>query len=309
MSEVLSSFFSRLEARWKSQIGFFYAIISQISFLIGHSLVQKSSKHLKSIQILYFIGIQVCTFNYIAMAFDKSSIVCSKSPRTNKMQIARAFLGFLGACFILSGLPMMPLSEAIVIQMTTPIFTGLLAISFLNEKYDKTLALTTIFSFLGVILISKPSVIFGENNSAQAFPQRTIGIFITLIGAFVNATTQIAVKKLGAVSSANTTAFYFGLGLALGGPLLQFFQGVNSLQSEDLIWLFLLGISRYISHIFLNKGYALANANKVSLMGYVQVPLAYIIDIFFVGIAVDFYSVLGSACVFSCLFILLLKNR
>jgi len=310
MKNLTSSIFVPLEKKYKNQIGYIYAIISQISFVLGHSLVQKTSKHLTAFQVMYFIGIQVCMYNYIALALDKSSYPSpyATAPRTNKMLLTRAIVGFSGACFILSGLTLMPLSEAIVVQMTGPVFTGLLAICFLKEKYDKTLVLTTIFSFIGVILISKPAIIFGENDAAKDFPFRTLGIIATLIGSLITAVTQITIKKLGAVSSANTTAYYFGFGLATGGPLIQLFKGMNNYYMEDFIWLFFLGISRYISHIFLNKGFALASANKVSLMAYSQVPLAYVIDIFFLGVALEFYSVLGSIFVFSCVFILLYKK-
>jgi len=310
MNSISTSLLVPLEKKYKGQIGYIYALISQISFVLGHSLVQKSSKHLTAIQVMYFIGIQVCMYNYIALALDKASgpSPLATVPRTNKMLLTRAYVGFSGACFILTGLTLMPLSEAIVIQMTGPVFTGLLAICFLKEKYDKTLVLTTVFSFIGVIIISKPAIIFGENEATKLFPYRTLGIIVTLIGSLITAVTQITIKKLGGVSSANTTAFYFGLGLATGGPVVQMFQGINDIYLEDLIWLFLLGISRYISHIFLNKGFALGSANKISLMGYAQVPLAYVIDIFFVGVALEFFSVLGSIFVFSCVFILLYKN-
>jgi len=204
----------------------------------------------------------------------------------------------------------MPLSESIVLQMTSPVFTGLLAFFFLGEKYDRILILTTIFSLFGIILISKPAIIFGASSEKEAatYPYRSIGVTFTLIGSFVTAVVQIILKKLGSVSNATTSGFYWGFGLAMSAPLVQLFQGTRSFYLGLFAWLFLLAIFRYLSQIYLHKGFTLGEANKVSLISYFQVPLAYIIDVFILGVAVDVYSIIGSICVFSCVFVMLYKN-
>ena len=218
------------------------------------------------------------------------------------------FLGFTSAMFLNTGISLMPLSESIVIQMTVPVFTGLLAFCFLGEKYDRTLVLTTIFSFIGIILISKPAVIFGATSEkeAAAFPYRSLGILLTMVGSFTTAVIQITLKKLGAVSNANM--FYWGIGLSLSGPIVQMFKGAKPFYFGLAIWLLLLGLSRYISQIYMHKSFTLGEANKVSLISYFQVPMAYIVDVFILGVTVDMYSVLGSICVFSCVFLALYKN-
>ena len=203
---------------------------------------------------------------------------------------------------------MLPLSEAVVIQMTSPVFTAILAVFILKETYSATLALTTLFSFLGVILISKPELIFGDNADAGRYPNKTLGIVISLFASFVAAGTQIMVKILGAVSNAYTISLYLGVIMSVWGAVFELFIGINAIFFVDILWGLLLGFLRFIMHVTLNKSYALEDASKVSLIMYSQVPLAYMIDVFIVGVELDRYSVIGSVSVFSCVFVLLYRN-
>ena len=303
----LISRITSLEASYPTQIGFFYAFLSQVAYLVGHFFVQKVSKHVTPIQVLYLIGLQVCTYNHFTVNHMKLSTY-SNDTKLTKMFVFRAIIGFSGACFNLTGLAMMILSEAVVIQMTAPVLTGLLAICFLKEKYDLTLLMTTVFSFVGVIFLSQPEFLFGNSTSSGESSLKTAGIIVNLIGSLLTAVTQITVKKLGSVSNPYTTGYYYGFGLAIGGPVLQIFQGIKDPQASDLFWSIFVGITRYFAHVFMNKSYALGEANKISLMAYLQVPMAYIVDIFILGIDVDFYSIVGSISIFSCVFITLYKN-
>ena len=296
-----------IEKKYRSQVGYFYGILFNILIVAGHYVVQRISKHLTTLQVLQWIGIQVASYNYITMSY-KNMRTYSTNIKANVMLLMRAFIGFTGACTILTGLTLMPLSEAVVIQMMTPIITGILAIYLLGERYDFTLAITTTFSFSGVVLISQPEFLFGEGQNAKEYPYKSLGILVTLIGSFITAIVQLLVKKLGAVSNAYATGYFFGFGLAMCAPVGQIIEGINPFSLYDVLWGLLLGLLRFIAHVLNNKSYALEDASKITALMYVQVPTAYVIDLFIVGIQVDIYSVIGSVCVFSCVFIMVYKN-
>jgi len=292
------------------QIAFLYAFIAQTSFVVAQSLVQVLTKSLTPIQVLYFAGLVVAIINYFIMKRQGESTY-SKIPKITKMLLFRGFFGFACAVFLNTGISLMPLSESIVIQQTSPVFTGLLAFCLLSEKYNRTLVLTTIFSFVGIILISKPAAIFGANSEKEAavFPYRSLGIVLTLIGSFANSVIQITLKKIGGASSPNSTAFYWGIGLTMSSPIVQTFKGAKPFYFGLTVLLVLVGLCRFINQIYLHKSFALGEANKVSLISYSQVPIAYIVDVFIFGVTVDIYSAIGSVCVFSCVFLMIYKNH
>jgi len=303
--------FGILEQKYPNQIGYIYALLSHLFFVSGHYFIQKASKHLNSVQVLYLIGIQLTTYNYVTLVTKKLSPYSPK-PQTTKMLWLRGICGFIGGCFLLSGLPLVPLSEAVVLQMTTPAFTGILAIFLLSEVYDTRLLLTTLFSFIGVMLISKPDFIFGTRaapiNGEKSYDKKSLGIILLLITSVIASFAQIIIKKLGNMSNPCTTALYLGIVGVFGAPILQIINGVRDIYLEDIFHLMIVGVLRYASHYFLNKSYAHGEAGKISLMFYSQVPFAYIIDLIFVGLRPDFYSVLGSISIFSCVFIMLHKQ-
>jgi len=298
----------RVEKKYPNQIGYIYALLSHLFFVSGHYFIQKASKHLNAVQVLYLIGIQLTTYNYFTLVAKKLSPYSPK-PHTTKMLWLRGICGFIGGCFLLSGLPLVPLSEAVVLQMTTPAFTGILAVFLLSEVYDMRLLFTTLFSFIGVMLISKPDFIFGgSGSSGKAYDQKSLGIILLLITSVIASFAQIIIKKLGDLSNPCTTALYLGIAGVFGAPILQIMSGVNQIYLEDILHLAIVGVLRYASHYFLNKSYAYGEAGKISLMFYSQVPFAYIIDLIFVGTRPDFYSVIGSFSIFSCVFIMLHKQ-
>ena len=304
---TLSFDLKSIEKKYRGQIGYFYGIMFNILIVIGHYVVQKISMNLTTLQILYWEGLQVASYNYITMSYNKMKTY-SANMQVNRMLLMRALLGFSGAGAILTGLTLMPLSEAVVIQMMTPVVTGILAIYLLGEKYDFTLTITTAFSFFGVVLISQPEALFGERQNTKQYPYKTLGVILTLIGSLATAIVQLLVKKLGAVSNAYTTAYFFGFGLAMCAPVGQIIKEVNPITIYDVLWIFLLGILRFAAHIFNNKSFAVEDASKITALMYIQLPTAYIIDLFIVGIQVDMLSVIGSVSVFSCIFIMIYKN-
>ena len=297
-----------IEKKLPSYIGYVYAVLSNSIFVLGHYFVQKISKRFSADQVLFYVGVQLFLYNYATVKAQKISC-CPKIPHTTRMLLLRAIFGFVAGIFFYRGLPMVPLSEGIVVQMLTPVITGILAIMLLREKYDMTLLITTILSVTGVLLITKPDFIFGEETQqTNEYPQRTFGLFLLLLCSFLASFSQILIKKLGSVSNAYNTGMYLGLGFALSSAVCQITKGVDVGNASIYIWLAVIGLSRYLAHVLLNKSYAFGDAGKIALFAYLQVPFGYIIDIFIVGRSPDFYSGLGSVSIFSSVFVTLYKQ-
>ena len=86
--------------------------------------------------------------------------------------MARVVLGVVSFGFYIYSLTLLPLSEASVLNMTVPVTAGIFAALILKEKYDLSLFLITIFSFMGVVMIAKPSFLFGDHEVSSQYPNR-----------------------------------------------------------------------------------------------------------------------------------------
>jgi len=298
---------SSFEKRYPAYIGYVYAILCNFISVFGNFFIQNISKNFTHNQTFHFVGIQLVLYNYGAIHYQKLSS-CPKNPRITKMLCLRAMTGMVAGIFFYAGLPLVPLSEGTVIQMSTPVITGILAIGFLSEKYDRTLLITTILSVAGVLLITKPSFLFGEVSSGADYPSRDLGLILLLICAFITSLSQILLRKLGSVSNAYTTALFLGIGFCLSASIMEVIQGVKGPGLEKYFWVLLLGLLRFVTHVLNNKSYAFGEAGKISLISYSQVPIAYLVDLIIVGIEPEFFSIVGSVCVFSSVFVMLAKQ-
>jgi len=309
MNSILSVLnFSALEKRYSSSIGYSYALVCHLFFVIANLVVKKTGKHLNVFQMLYGIAVQLIIYNFTILKTKKIPI-CSNKTLTTKLLFLRAILGPLGACCGIFGFVLLPLSEASALQMTTPAIAAILAAIFLGETYDLIMFLNSVFCFAGVVLISKPSFIFSENAGNEIFEYRSLGILLTVTGAILGGFIQIVLKKLGSLTTPYANTFHFGVFLALVTSFGQVIKGVNEVSMVDGIAITAVGLMNFISHTLMNKSYSFGNAGTISLMFYSQVFFAYVIDIFYERIAPDFYSVLGSLSIFSCVFFTLLRLR
>ena len=297
--------FATIEKKYPNYIGYLYALICHLSFVIIGSLVQNTSKRLKTYQIVNSFGITLTFFNYASLHYKKM-LPCSNKVRTNRLMFLRGFCGPMGLVTMTFGLTLLPLSEATAIQMTTPAIAALLAIFILKEQFDIMILVNTAFSFVGVLFIAKPSFLFGD-NSDQVYEHRTLGIIIVLLGSLGAGFTQIVLKTLNPLSNPFSTTFHFGIVLAAVSGVGQIIQGLNDVQSVDIITLAGVGVMNFCSFTLLTKSYAFAEAGKVSLMFYTQVLFAYIIEIVIYGIMPDTYSVIGSIFIFSSIFVMLYR--
>ena len=297
--------FNTIERKYPNYIGYLYALICHFSFVIMGSMIQRSSKRLRTYQVINAFGITLAFFNYANLQ-HKKVLPCSKKPKTNRLMILRACVGPLGAISMTVGLSMLPLSEATALQMTTPVITAILAIFILKEKFDMMIFINSIFSFVGVLFIAKPSFLF-DDNSGIVYENRTLGVLIILFGSFAGAFIQIILKKLNPLSNPFSISFHFGLILSGIAGIGQIVQGVKDVEIVDLITLAGVGLLNFTSLLLLTKSYGFGDAGKISLMFYTQVLFAYMIEIVIDRIIPDTYSFIGSVFIFSSVFVMLYR--
>jgi len=62
-------------------------------------------------------------------------------------------------------------------------------------------------------------------------------------------------------------------------------------------------VSGYAGSFLMNYSMKFGDAGKISLMGYSEMLFGYLLDIFLLGTRPEFYSIIGSMLIFSCIFI------
>lgn len=111
--------------------------------------------------------------------------------------IGRNIVHYGGQFAWLFALTLIPLAQLISIEFTAPIWTALLAVTFLGEKMNLPKTLAILFGLVGVIIIVRPGV--------DAF---NIGQLIVLFAAFCFAVSFTMVKSLTRTESVVTIIFW-----------------------------------------------------------------------------------------------------
>ena len=105
--------------------------------------------------------------------------------------IYRGFIGTLGFICYVYALGNLPLSEANMIQMTTPIWVSLIAPFYLGEQFYFTTIIMIFICMIGLTFIMKPSFIFNQEPSSaieirnDIYGNRSLGYISAVTFSFI----------------------------------------------------------------------------------------------------------------------------
>jgi len=225
-------------------------------------------------------------------------------PRVNRLMILNGIIYLIGGTTYFYGFQTVPLSEAMVIFQTNPAISGILAVFFLREAYDLIQFFITILCMGGVMLIAKPSFLFGTYaDNLYEGTDRAGGIISLLIGASAIGCNSIVIKKIVTHVDPNLSAFFIGLIPSILGGAVMLTEDAKMLTYYEAIVVARIAILGYFAQVFYNRAFKFGDAGKISMMAYSQIIFAFILEIFVLERAVDFYSTIGGVCIFCCMFL------
>lgn len=182
---------------------------------------------------------------------------------------ARGLVGALALVCVYYALVHIPLAEATVLQYLHPMFTAVLALYFLKEKIHASTILCIVLSFLGLLLISRPDFLFGE----QLGPLPAFAVAIAVLGAFGSAVAYVLVRKLAQIEDSSVIIFYFPL-IALPFSLLMLGSDFVMPKGDEWLLLILVGIFTQVGQVGLTRAMQYESAGKATAFSYTQVLFA-----------------------------------
>lgn len=205
--------------------------------------------------------------------------------------LLRGLFGFGGLVFFFYGLTALPLAEATVIHYLNPLFTAVLAALVLKERMSPLLALSLLLGLAGVLLVARPSFLFGEGS---ALPP--LGVASALAGSLVAAGAYTTVRQLRKTDHPLVIVFYFSL-VAVPASIPLVVPSFVMPEGIEWLWLLLIGVTTQIAQVQMTRGLALVPAGPGTAVGYVQIALAAAWGAFFFGERPGLYTVLGTLLV------------
>ena len=164
-----------------------YLLFASFFFSLMTICVKKVDSEISIYELVFFRSL----FSLIITSIIINKKNINPWGNNKKLLILRGILGTIALLCIFYAIKNMPLSISTVIQYTYPIFIGIFASIFINEKFSRNIFIALILGWLGIIVILNPYQFSDSVNEITKF-----SIIIALIGSICTALAYIAVKKL-----------------------------------------------------------------------------------------------------------------
>lgn len=196
-------------------------------------------------------------------------------------------MGLLGATFFFFGAARyVGVTEAIAISFVSPLAVTLLARPLLGERITFVRLASVVIGFAGVLIVIRPG--------SSVFQWASLMI---LASAVSYAVYQIVVRRVAAVDSPATTAFYSALGCTLVTSFFVPFAWKTPDNWRDIAMMLSLGFFGGFGHYCVARAFSYAPANLIAPLNYTQMIGSVIVGYLMFAEIPDFYTWLGSAVI------------
>jgi drug/metabolite transporter (DMT)-like permease len=195
--------------------------------------------------------------------------------------------GLLGSMvFFFSSARYIGVTEAIAISFVAPLVVTFLAWPLLGERITFLRLASVVTGFVGVVIVIRPG--------SSVFQWASL---MMLASAVFYAIYQIVVRRVAAVDSPATTAFYCALGCTLVMSFFVPFHWKTPDNWRDVALMVSLGISGGFGHYCVARAFSYAPANLIAPLNYTQMIGSVVVGYLMFAEIPDFYTWLGSAVI------------
>ena len=278
--------------------GIFCIIIAGFGFALM-SLFVKLSGDLPSMQKGFFRNIIAVFISSIPLIKHWKVINIPKNKTGWLVLISRSVFGTIGLVLNFYAISHISLADSSIIQKLYPFIIIILSYIFFKEEITRFQFFSIIISFIGIILIIKPS---GNDIISM-------GALAALLGALCAGIAYTCVRYLGTnnISGEFIIFFFSSLSSLMLLPYLIF--DYRSMTLYQLSMLLLAGISATIGQYGVTFAYKFAAAKNISVFDYSQVLFSGIFGYMFFGEFPDFQSLIGYIIVISVGIVLVLRSK
>jgi drug/metabolite transporter (DMT)-like permease len=200
----------------------------------------------------------------------------------------RSFSGTISILCMFYALTHLPISNALTITNMYPLWVALLSWPMEGVKPTRSLMGAIAVSFLGVLMIEKPTI---EGFSPA--------VLIALLASISTAIAMLGLNRLKGMDPRRIVVHFSVVSLPFTFLAGLISAGAPVLPSESKAWLLILatGITATGGQYFLTLAFARGDARKTSLISLSQVIFGLTIDMAIWNRKIDQWQVLGIACI------------
>lgn len=253
---------------WKIlSCGCFAAINVVVRFLSGGSPIPMEPLPIYTIMFFqHLIGFLLITIWMWRKNELQSKDFATTHPWLHFWRVVTATLGI--GLFYLS-LKYIPVTQAVALSVTAPIFTTIGAVLFLKENFDWQRKIAVFSSIIGGILVARPDQALANSAGLSWL------MLLPLLSALAFSLDKLLTRKLLAnAEQPRTLAWYLLAFIAPLSIIPAAHYGWVTPTFQHLPWLFMLGLFGCLAHYTFNKAYAIAEVTVLLPFGAARLILA-----------------------------------
>lgn len=262
--------------------GALYMAGAALCFAVMTSLVRYCSASLPPLQIAFFRNFFAVMF--MLPLFARFGLAALHT-RHLGLHLTRAVTGVVAMAMWFTAIAVTPLTEAVALNFTLPLFAVIGAALFLKERVGPHRMAATAVGFLGMLVILRPG-----------FQEVTPVMLLPVAAAVFMAVGVLIVKFVSADDKASTSVLYMNLLLT---PL-SLVPALFVWRTPDL-WILTvlaaLGFFAMMAHWLLARASAIADASAIIPFDYLRLPFIAVFAYFMFGQLADLWTWVGAAII------------
>ena len=220
----------------------------------------------------------IAVMTYILSKIRKVSL----SFKEPKWLISRCITGFSAMACYFYAIPLIPLTTAVVLQWTSPLFVALFSGYLIKEKVSPFLFGCIGIAFAGTVLIISPSFEAIETNALYA-----------LASGILSALAYLSIRELRSTASSESVVFWFAIFCVIVSLPLSA-RELTTLSSYEIQILVGVGITAGIGQIGMTRAFHAAKAAYIGAFSYSTVVVSWIYGIFIFDEVLSSWDMLGT---------------
>lgn len=234
--------------------------------LMGASVKLATDYDANMPQIVLFRGIPSVLVLLLWALYRKRSL----RPQSWKAHAMRNGFGISSMWLGFTALSMLPLSTAISLNYTAPLFIGGWMLFFGGAQRDHVRIVALLLGFLGVVAVLRPSL------NQEQLPYALLGL---TAGAF-SAVAMMQIRQLGRLGEPEwRTVFIFSSAVCLSGAVFLLINGWHALEWQAYAALIGIGVSGFFGQLAMTRAFGLGSALLTAVLQYSTIIFAAIIGI------------------------------
>jgi drug/metabolite transporter (DMT)-like permease len=251
----------KLAADARLRSGLLHMAIATAAFVLMAWSIQQVGR-LPPAEIVYFRSA-------VSLALTLVWVIPTRAPllgRRRGLLFLRGFVGFVALWCYAKSLTLMPLTNAVALQYTNPVFAALFAALLLRERFGWGLVGALLLCLAGAWLVANPSL-----------DVPLAGGLFGLGSAVMSGVAYTIVRALRTTEHPMTVVLSFALvALPLSGLLM--LPDFRVPQGREWGWLLLTGVLTQIGQVFLTLGLHAIHAAKATSVSYLAALFSALLE-------------------------------